>query len=195
MEHHHHRTVVALYPDLMQASRALADLEQSGVADTFAMYGNATTKTEAGLAGLNDLGPKNASAPAVIYDTAATRIDALTDAGIPRHEAEVMSEAVRRGAVLLVGQVDEARCRDIEDRLDRYEPVDVDERAGHYRESGWAGYDPDADDYDEAQIGEERGRYSTGLGAAAASLGDLNRETVPGGRVARVRTYEWTRRP
>jgi len=198
MEHHHdqrHRTVVALYPDLMQASRALADLEQSGIAESFAMYGNATTKAEAGLAGLNDLGPKSTTAPAVIYDTASTRIDALTDAGIPREEAEVMSEAVRRGAVLLVGQVDEARCRTIEEQLDRYEPVDVGERAGHYREAGWTGYDPAEDDYDEARVGEERGRYSTGMGAAAASLDDLNREPVPGGRIARVRTYEWTRRP
>ncbi|WP_431862436.1 hypothetical protein [Azospirillum sp.] len=195
MEHeHHHRTVVALYPDLTQASRALADLEQSGIADAFAMYGNATTKAEAGLAGLNDLGPKGTSAPAVLYDTAASRIDALTDAGIPRAEAEVMSEAVRRGAVLLVGRVDEPRCRDVEDRLDRHAPVDVDERAGQYRATGWAGYDPDAADYDEAQVAEERGRYAGGLGAAASSLGDLNRQPLPGSRVVRVRTYEWTRR-
>ena len=200
MEHHeehhdHHRTIVALYPDLMQASRALADLDQSGIADAFTMYGNATTKTEAGLAGLNDLGPKGTTAPAVIYDTASTRIDALTDAGIPREEAEVMSEAVRRGSVLLVGRVDEARCRDLEDQLDRYDAVDLDERAAHYRAAGWNGYDLDAEDYDETQVAEERGRYGTGLGAAAASLDDLNREPVPGGRVARVRTYEWTRRP
>lgn len=193
-EHHHHRTVVALYPGLAEASRALADLEQSGIADAFALYGNATTKAEAGLAGLNDLGPKGTSAPAVIYDTASTRIDALTDAGVPRTEAEVMSEAVRRGAVLLVGRVDEPRCRAVEESLDRYEPLDVDERAGDYRAAGWAGYDPAADDYDEAQAIEERDRTTGGLGAAAASLGDLNQRPVPGSRVARVRTYEWRSR-
>ncbi|WP_448189215.1 hypothetical protein [Azospirillum sp. sgz301742] len=191
---HHHRTVVALYPDLTQASRALADLEQSGIADAFAMYGNATTKTEAGLAGLNDLGPKGTTAPAVIYDAAATRIDALTDAGIPREEAEVMSEAVRRGGVLLVGKVDEARCQDLQDQLERHEPVDMDERAGHYRAAGWTGYDADAGDFDETQIGEERSRYGTGLGAAASSLRDVNEEPVATGRMVRVRTYTWTPR-
>ncbi len=190
----HHRTVVALYPDLAQASRALADLEQSGIADSFAMYGNATTKTEAGLAGLDDLGPKGTSAPAVIYDTAGTRIDALTDAGISRAEAEVMSEAVRRGGVLLVGRVDEARCRDLQNQLDRYDPVDVDERAGRYRESGWTGYDSDAGDYDEVQVVEERSRYGSGLGGAAASLRDVNEEPVAGSRISRVRIYEWTPR-
>jgi len=193
-EHHHHRTIAALYPDLMQASRALADLEQSGVADAFALYGNATTKTEAGLVGLDDLGPKGASAPAVIYDTAATRIDALTNAGIPREEAEVMSEAVRRGGVLLVGQIDEVRCQDLQDQLERHEPMDMDVRADDYRAAGWTGYDPDADDYDETQVGDERSRTGAGLGAAAESLRDVNEEPVVTGHIVRVRTYTWTPR-
>lgn len=93
--------------------------------------------------------------------TAGGLLGALVGAGIPKDKAEYYAEGVRRGGTLvMVNTPDEDVDRVIE-IMERHNPVDVEERAGRWRETGWAGYDPQAEPYEAAQIREERERYYT----------------------------------
>lgn len=147
------KTIVALYDDVADVRRVLDDLEAAGIPRrSFSIKGGETG--EAGSSG--------------------DRFESLTRLGVPEADAQVYAEGVRRGGVLLVGQVDDADCDPALDIIERHAPADIDERRRLYREAGWAGYDPTAADYDETQASEERDRYRTGLRAAAADMRDAN---------------------
>jgi hypothetical protein len=72
-------------------------------------------------------------------------IGALIDLGIPENEAEYYAEGIRRGGTLVTVRTTEDLVDSVKDILDRYHPVDMEERSSEWRESGWSGFDPDAD--------------------------------------------------
>jgi stress response protein YsnF len=64
----------------------------------------------------------------------------LADALFPDEDRSTYAEGVRRGGYLLSVRVSddlEDRARDV---LERSDPVDIDERAESWRQSGWSGY-------------------------------------------------------
>jgi uncharacterized protein (TIGR02271 family) len=81
---------------------------------------------------------------------------------------------VRRGGVLLIGQVDDSQTSQVLEIIERHHPIDPDERADLYRQSGWTRYDASTADYDETAAAEERTRYQSGLSSAASGLRDVN---------------------
>jgi len=70
-------------------------------------------------------------------------LGALIGLGIPEEEAEYYAEGVRRGGVLLTVQADEQNTDEIIDILNRYNPIDIHERATSWRKQGWTGFHPD----------------------------------------------------
>ena len=74
---------------------------------------------------------------------------ALVGAGIPEEDAHVYSEGVRRGGALITvhasSDADADRAADI---MDRHNVVDIDNRGGEYRQSGWSRFDENASPYD-----------------------------------------------
>lgn len=70
-------------------------------------------------------------------------LGALIGLGIPEEEAEYYAEGVRRGGVLLTVQADEQNTDQIIDILNRYNPIDINERATSWRKQGWTGFNPD----------------------------------------------------
>ena len=56
--------------------------------------------------------------------------------------------------------VEDDRVNAAEDILNRYNPVDIDERVEKWREEGYGGYDRSAPAYSAAQIEAERERYA-----------------------------------
>lgn len=76
-------------------------------------------------------------------------------------DAGVYSEAVRRGSYMV--SVD-AQTEDQADRaadiLQRFNAVDLDQRASHWRSSGWSGYQSDAPLYTAEEIRNDRDMYS-----------------------------------
>jgi stress response protein YsnF/uncharacterized membrane protein len=74
-------------------------------------------------------------------------IGALTDLGVPEEEAHYYAEGVRRGGVLVTVKTSD----DMADRAvaiaSRHHPIDIDERVGQWRQSGWNRFDPDAQPY------------------------------------------------
>lgn len=85
-------------------------------------------------------------------------------------DAGMYSEAVRRGSYMLsvdTSSKDEAdRAVDI---MQRFNAVDLDQRAAHWRSTGWTGYQSDAPIYTAEQIQKERAGYSSATTGASGS--------------------------
>ena len=85
----------------------------------------------------------------------------LIGLGIPEEHAELYAEGVRRGGTLVTVQSEsdsEDRIRDI---LDRDGAADIETRAADWKKAGYTGYDPKAKHYTDAEIADERTRYTT----------------------------------
>ena len=173
------KTIVALYDDLSSAERVLGDLQAANLRQDFTMMGADSAKLGAGTVAGDDGRLESWRHSADFgqdpnFNARDKRVSMLTRMGVTRDDAEVFAEGVRRGGVLLVGRVEDSLCDKALDIVEQHGPVDIAHRGQSYRESGWTGYDANATDYDETQATEERTRYGTGLGAAAASLRDVN---------------------
>jgi uncharacterized membrane protein len=68
-------------------------------------------------------------------------VGALIDAGVPEDHAGYYVEGVRRGSTLVAVETDEAAADRIVQIFSRYNPVNIEERATTWRESGWTGSD------------------------------------------------------
>jgi hypothetical protein len=86
-------------------------------------------------------------------------LGALIGLGVPENEAQFYAEGVRRGGVLVTVQADDYNTTQISDILNRYNPLNIDERASQWREQGWTGYDPNAGPLSEAEMERERSQW------------------------------------
>ena len=175
------QTVLALYDDRASAQQVLEELRAAGYGSEFSLSGGGFSSSAAsGVSAASDGATGSSLFSTVSRDLSApasrtsSRTSSLTRLGVPENEAQIYSEAVRRGGVLLIGQVDDSHTSEVLDIIERHHPVDADERAELYRQGGWTGYDASAADYDETAAAEERSRYGSGLSAAASGLRDVN---------------------
>jgi uncharacterized protein (TIGR02271 family) len=171
------QTVLALYDDRASAQQVLEELRAAGYGSEFSLSdGGSSSSAASGVSTASGGSIRSSLFSSVSSDLGApaSRTSSLTRLGVPESEAQVYSEAVRRGGVLLIGQVDDSHTPEVLDIIERHHPVDADERAELYRQGGWTGYDASAADYDETAAAEERSRYGSGLSAAASGLRDVN---------------------
>jgi hypothetical protein len=66
-------------------------------------------------------------------------VGALAGMGVPEEEARYYAEGVRRGGTLVTVRSPDDRAPEAVDIMERYNPVDVDQRAAEWRAEGWAG--------------------------------------------------------
>lgn len=88
-------------------------------------------------------------------------VGGLIGLGIPKEHAELYAEGIRRGGTLVTvgnSSVDESRVREI---LNQDGAIDIQARGAAWRAEGYTGYDPNAKPYNDAEIAQERNRYST----------------------------------
>ena len=83
-------------------------------------------------------------------------IGALTDLGVSKQDAEVYSEAIRRGGTLVTVRAVDDQIAPVDAILRRHQPIDPLSRAADYRAGGWKGYDPEAAPYDLSKVEQER---------------------------------------
>lgn len=83
--------------------------------------------------------------------------------GHEEEHADIYSEAVRRGNYLLTvhAQTDEQADQATE-ILNRYNPIDINERAAQWKSEGWSRYETAAPALSEQEIQQERSRYGEG---------------------------------
>ncbi len=165
------KTVVALYDDPAAAIRVIEDLRLANLLDRFRFMANAEVKQGTAFNEyVRDIGPGLAAG----FDSPPDRVGVLGRHGVPRDDAEVYAEGVRRGGVVLFGPVRDDRVDETLDIVERHGPVDLEHRGTWYRQSGWAGYDVAASDYDALAAEDERRRYGSTTGPAAAEFGRAN---------------------
>ncbi len=158
----------------------------------------------ASLAGLAvpGIGPLVAAGPiaaalagAGIGAVAGGLIGGLRQVGVSDTDAEYYAEAVRRGGALLIVRADDTRAEGIADAMRQHGAIDIDSRVAAWRESGWSGFDENAQPYSHEQIERERLAYRTGGGVPEAVLrtdesvirgddGDLRSGSMGGAPVA-----------
>jgi len=83
------------------------------------------------------------------------------DLGIPEEQAHYYAEGIRRGGSLVTVRASDRDTNRAHDIMDRYNPVNIEERAAAWRDEGWKGYDVKAKPYTVKQITQERARYFT----------------------------------
>lgn len=88
-------------------------------------------------------------------------VGALKNAGHSDEEASFYSEGVRRGGTLVSARVPDNRINEAEAVLDRNQPVNVDQRSAHFRNTGWNQFDETAGAYTVDEIDRERATYGT----------------------------------
>lgn len=92
---------------------------------------------------------------------------ALTGAGVPEDEARYFDEGVRRGGTLVTVAAEDSQASRVTDIMNRYNPVDVDERVSQWRSSGF-------------DAGAPAGGAAAGTGARFEQSRDTARaETAP----------------
>lgn len=136
-----------------------------------------------GALAIPGIGPVIAAGPlatALLSTSIGAGVGAITgglvDAGVPESEAEYYSEGVRRGGTLLTLQADnDASVERAMDIIERYDPVDIQERTSSWRAAGWIGFDPNAGPYTAADARSQPGNAGIGSWYSATS------PTVPTG--------------
>lgn len=92
----------------------------------------------------------------------------LVDFGVPEEHATRYAEGIRRGGTLVTVHLDQDEWADrAQSVLNRYNPVDIDERSGEWRSGGWTGADAVTSSNTMDNI-RERNRAAAAMATATA---------------------------
>jgi hypothetical protein len=89
-------------------------------------------------------------------------VGALTEAGVPKEDASLYAEGVRRGGTLLSARVPDAD-RSRLDAILNQSAVNLRDRSAAWQKSGWKTFDPASKPYDAEQVQKERQLYTDGI--------------------------------
>lgn len=67
--------------------------------------------------------------------------DALVDGGVPRDDAELYAEGVRRGSTLVFLTCEDVRADEVADIMGQFNLTDIKPKEAEWRQMGWTGYD------------------------------------------------------
>jgi len=100
-------------------------------------------------------------------------IGALVGAGIPEEDANFYAEGVRRGGTLVMVKADDTMAQRAYDLMRSNGAVDLDQRSGDWRSSGWNRFDANAEPYKTGDNAWERSSKvgTTGGAVAGAATG------------------------
>ena len=90
-------------------------------------------------------------------------IGALVDEGVPEEQANLYAEGVRRGGTLVKVTAPEDRVDEATRIMNRFNPIDIDQRATTWRSEQWSRFDPDASPYTQTDFERERTRYANDI--------------------------------
>lgn len=105
-------------------------------------------------------------------------IGALVGLGVPEHEAHYYAEGVRRGGALLVVHCSDDQRSEVEDILEEYRPLDIEEAARRWRDAGWAP-GQSAEPYADEHVRRLRAGRATAPSAHRESTPEADRPLAP----------------
>jgi uncharacterized protein (TIGR02271 family) len=165
-------TVVGVYDNYTQAQEAVNELISAGFSRDDVQLRPDTQNAATGQDGLGT---------AVRDDTESTGSSignffrSLFGMDEHRENRDIYSEAVRRGSHVLTvdAQSDEMRERAVE-IMNRHDPIDIDERAAHWRSQGWSGYDESSPMLTDTEIQKDRQLYTQGRDMSLSENAGMN---------------------
>lgn len=95
-------------------------------------------------------------------------IGALVGAGIPEEDASFYAEGVRRGGALVMVKSSDDMAQRAYDLMRNSGAVDIDQRSGDWRKSGWDRFDPNAKPY--TATGDNAWERSSKVGTAGGAV-------------------------
>jgi len=95
-------------------------------------------------------------------------IGALVGAGIPEEDANFFAEGVRRGGTLLMVKAADDMAQRAYDLMRSNGAIDIDQRSGDWRKSGWSRFDPNAEPY--MASGDNAWERSSKVGTTAGAV-------------------------
>lgn len=162
-------SVVGVYDSYSQAQSAMNELIACGF-DRATVHLHPGEERAAGTATTDNAGTST-SGGIVHFFRSLFGMDDNDSNSKSSRDHEVYAEAVRRGSYVLAIDADSEEQRDrAVDVMNRYDPVDIEERSAHWRSSGWTGYDASAPMLTDDEIARERSRYGD-LGTAPHGAG------------------------
>ncbi len=144
------RTITALFDQRSDAEAAEARLKAAAV--------------DAGNIRIHDQSSEGFSADKHSTHTELGMWASVKNAFLPDEDRHTYEEGVRRGGYLLTADVGEDHVDQAVKVLEEAETVDIDERAGKWRESGW--------DYAPGLAGAGAAAYASGTNATSSTAGD-----------------------
>jgi hypothetical protein len=72
-------------------------------------------------------------------------VGALVATGVPEEQAGYYAEGVRRGSTLVTAEMPDERVDEVVHLMERYHPIDIDERVTSWRQEGWTSFDANRD--------------------------------------------------
>jgi uncharacterized protein (TIGR02271 family) len=147
-------TVVAVFDNIEDANLASKSLMDAGF-----------SKDKARVTSQSDYGQDNEASSESQHDESGIGhfFRSLFNFGDDDREHDVYAESVRRGSYVVTAQADsEQQAHQAVEILNRFNPVDLDERSVHWRDQGWTGYEPAAPMFSADEIQTERSAYTGG---------------------------------
>jgi len=146
-------TVIGVYDSYAQAESAMNELLATG----FARGQLRLSSSDSSEHGVGQEGEQHAGSGVGHFFRNLFGLDEY------REHHGIYAEALRRGGCLLSADADNDQMRELAVQvMNRHDPVDMDERAAHWRSQGWTGYDENAPRMSEAEIARERSLYTQG---------------------------------
>jgi hypothetical protein len=107
-------------------------------------------------------------------------VGALADAGIPDTDASAYAEGVRRGGTLVTVRAGDDMVSRATEIMNRYTPVDINQRTNEWRGAGWSGFDANAGPYSTTTGAPHTHQY--GGEGADTGASDLRGQASTGGQ-------------
>ncbi len=190
------KLVVGLFDRFEDARRTLESLADAGVAQGAV---SAVAGTEAGHTldrsaqlALAGVGPALVAGPlaGALVRSDGDLIGRLAEAGVPRPDAEVYHEALRRGGALLLASVPEGLVGPAVAALERHGPVALDRRAADLWASGWGGYADGQRPYTADEIAAFQARQGGTAPTEVAGAVLAGQPPAPAAQPAPLPSYE-----
>ncbi len=163
--------IVGLYNDLQQAFEVISQLQQAKFStnDISILTNETHGSKQSGMTDqmrgvfsdlkrheLRGVGKIYARGPLAGHLSGDTRlVDAFSDMGAQANDAEAYLEALRRGNTLVAVNADPARSDEAVQIMSQLNPLPTDRMAEQWRQSGWKGYDENAQPYTSQDMDRE----------------------------------------
>jgi uncharacterized protein (TIGR02271 family) len=160
-------TIIAVYDNYADAEKACNALADAGIprasTQIKSQSGTLSTSTDTSLSTST---PEHHEGSAI-----GNFFRSLFGADDERDHRDMYSESVRRGSAVVTVEADsETQADEAIAVLNRFDPVDIDERSNQWRSQGWTGYDESAPMLTSDEIARDRSTYTTPSTAARADL-------------------------